>query len=435
MSSEPAIAVRGVTKIYRLYRRPVHRLTEALLRHRRCYHVPVWAIREVSFDVAAGSTVGIVGRNGSGKSTLLQVVSGVLWPTYGEVEVCGRLAALLELGAGFNPEFTGRENALLAANLLGVKPRGLRYKVDAIRDFAELGDFFDRPVKTYSSGMYVRLAFATVAHVDADILIIDEALAVGDEKFQRRCYEHLDQLHQRGCTILFVSHDADAVERICDRAILLDEGRLVAHDRPAQVLEEYRRRLYSAEESYVAALNRPPAAVEPAGQAQPAPDEQPAAEDVGPVFSLDRPLQPGQGAKIEWAQMRNGAAQECYVFPSGDPAEIAFGVRFLADVTEAQAGIRIRTVQGVEVYGTSTAYHLRLQGIRRGELRVFRFRQPLTLCQNTYYLSIAVARRDGQADMTYLDKLSDVILFRVTEHPLRGSGLANLGSEIRIEEG
>jgi len=221
---EVAISVRGVGKMYRIYDRPQDRLKQMLLRGRRMYGREFWALRDVSFEVARGETVGIIGRNGSGKSTLLQIIAGTLAPSEGEVTVNGRVAALLELGSGFNPEFTGRENVFLNGAILGISREEMEMRFDDIAAFADIGEFIDQPVKFYSSGMVLRLAFAVQAQVNPDILIVDEALAVGDFLFQHKCMSKMRELKEQGTTILFVSHDTAAVKAHCNWAIMLKNG-------------------------------------------------------------------------------------------------------------------------------------------------------------------------------------------------------------------
>ncbi len=240
--SGPAAIARDVSRKYSLYSRPSDRLMELLLRQSR--HRDFWALRDVNFSVPRGQTLGIVGENGSGKSTLLQLLAGVLHPTTGEIMVRGRVAALLELGAGFNPEFTGRENVILSGAIMGVSEAEMRSRIDDIAAFAEIGDFLDEPVKTYSSGMYVRLAFATAINVDPEVLIIDEALAVGDAYFQHRCMLRMAEIQARGVTIIVVSHDAAAIKRLCQRVLWLEKGRIVEDGEPEPVTNRYLSSLF-----------------------------------------------------------------------------------------------------------------------------------------------------------------------------------------------
>jgi lipopolysaccharide transport system ATP-binding protein len=241
----PIISVVRASKCYRVYASPKDRLKELLSFGRRHYYRELRALHDVSLDVAQGECVGIVGRNGSGKSTLLQIITQTLRPSTGTVAVQGRVAALLELGSGFNPEFSGRENVYLNATILGLGQSQIEACFDDIVSFADIGDCLDRPIKTYSSGMVLRLAFAVQVQVEPDILIIDEALAVGDEAFQRKCIARLRAFLGQGGTVLFVSHDAHAVIELCDRAVLLDRGEMVLSGEPKHVLEGYHRLLYA----------------------------------------------------------------------------------------------------------------------------------------------------------------------------------------------
>src|SRR5215213_9489367 len=245
-----ALRVENVSKQYRIYEHPGDRLKESLTRGRWKRHREFWALRDVTFEVESGTTTGVIGPNGSGKSTLLQIITGTLEPTHGSVHHEGRIAALLELGAGFNPEFTGLENIHLNAQLLGLSRRETERLLPEIERFAEIGDFLDQPVKTYSSGMYIRLAFAIAVAADPQILIVDEALSVGDAVFQHRCLRRIKQMQENGATILFVSHDTHAVRALCSRAILLNGGRVLSDGQPADVLKRYQRLIMSREEAY-----------------------------------------------------------------------------------------------------------------------------------------------------------------------------------------
>lgn len=243
MSFDFAIKVENLSKSYHIYNRPHDRLLQMLTRGRKQFYREFWALNDVSFEIKKGTTVGIVGRNGSGKSTLLQMICGTLNPTGGTLETNGRIAALLELGSGFNLEFTGRENIYLNATVLGLTKKEIDDRFEEIRAFADIGDFIEQPIKTYSSGMVVRLAFAVIAHVDADILVIDEALAVGDAFFTQKCMRFLHEFMKTG-TILFVSHDTGAIVNLCEQAILLNQGRLSKIGTPKEICELYLANLY-----------------------------------------------------------------------------------------------------------------------------------------------------------------------------------------------
>lgn len=264
MSSETAVRVENLNKCYHIYQKPRDRLLQMLWGRRRRFFQEFWALRDVSFEVHKGETVGIIGRNGSGKSTLLQLICGTLNPTSGSIRTQGRIAALLELGSGFNPEFTGRENVYLNATVLGLTKEEIDARYDDIVAFADIGDFIIQPVKTYSSGMVIRLAFAVIAHVDADILVVDEALAVGDAFFVQKCMRFLRKFIETG-TLIFVSHDSAAVVNLCSRAIWLHEGIIHADGAPKEISEAYLASQYEAQQG--ASCVAPVAALEPADEA------------------------------------------------------------------------------------------------------------------------------------------------------------------------
>ncbi|NCU38324.1 ABC transporter ATP-binding protein [Candidatus Saccharibacteria bacterium] len=245
MSSDIVIKVDRLSKCYHIYSNPRDRLKQMLWRGRRQFYQEFWALKDISFEVRKGETVGIIGRNGSGKSTLLQLICGTLNPVSGSIQTQGRIAALLELGSGFNPEFTGRENVYLNAELLGLTPSEIDERYEDIVAFADIGEFINQPVKTYSSGMYLRLAFAVIAHVDADILVIDEALAVGDAFFTQKCMRFLNKFKQEH-SLLFVSHDAPAVISLCDQAVWLEQGSMKAFGDSKTVCEQYNNSLFES---------------------------------------------------------------------------------------------------------------------------------------------------------------------------------------------
>ena len=236
--AEVVIEVHALGKCYQLYDKPVHRMLQSLIGGRQRFYREFWALRDIDFEVRRGETLGIVGRNGAGKSTLLQLIAGTLKPSEGSVGIHGRVAALLELGSGFNPEFTGRQNVYLNASILGLSRSQVDARIDDILAYADIGEFVDQPVRNYSTGMVMRLAFAVVVHVDADILIIDEALAVGDAFFMQKCMRYLREFRKRG-TMLFVSHDGSAVTSLCDRAIWLEHGRVQRIGEARNVMEAY----------------------------------------------------------------------------------------------------------------------------------------------------------------------------------------------------
>jgi ABC-type polysaccharide/polyol phosphate transport system ATPase subunit len=249
-----AISAENLSKCYSVYRKPAHRIWEALLR--KPMHQEFWAVRNVYLDVPHGSTVGIIGENGAGKSTLLKLLTGITAPTAGTVAVRGRVASLLELGAGFHPEFTGRENIHLNCSILGMTPAEIDERFERIVAFSELGDFIERPVKTYSSGMYVRLGFSVAASVDPDILFIDEALSVGDEHFRGKCTNRLNEFREQGKTILFVSHDMGAIKSMCQWVVLMDKGEVLEQGTAEKVADEYLKRAHARGNERLSMINR-----------------------------------------------------------------------------------------------------------------------------------------------------------------------------------
>lgn len=244
-SDDIVLSVDGVSKCFETYEKPIHRLLQTLCAGKKKFYKEFWALKNVSFTLRKGECIGILGRNGAGKSTLLQIVTGVLSPSEGSISVAGKVAALLELGSGFNPEFTGQENVYMNASILGLSKEEIDAKYDDIVRFADIGDFINQPVKTYSSGMAVRLAFAVVAHVDADVLIVDEALSVGDAFFQQKCMRFIRKFKEKH-TILFVSHDTGAVVNLCTSAILLEQGRIIKRGNAKEVSEYYLARQYQS---------------------------------------------------------------------------------------------------------------------------------------------------------------------------------------------
>lgn len=238
---ETAIQVKNVTKIYRLYEKPIDRLKESLFPGGKCLHRDFYALKDITFDVKKGESVGIIGVNGSGKSTILKIITGVLTPTDGEVTVNGKVSALLELGAGFNMEYTGRENVYMNGTMMGFSKAEMDEKLPEILEFADIGEFIDQPVKNYSSGMFVRLAFALAINVEPEILIVDEALSVGDVFFQAKCYHRMDELRRNGTTILMVTHDMSSVLKYCDRTIVLHKGKKISEGKPGEMVDLYKK--------------------------------------------------------------------------------------------------------------------------------------------------------------------------------------------------
>ncbi len=351
--SDVVIAVRNIGKMYRLYDRPQDRLKEQLLwRFGKHYGREFWALRDVSFEVQRGERLGIIGRNGAGKSTLLQILAGILSPTVGELEVRGRVAALLELGSGFNPEFTGGENVYMNGAVLGLSPEEVGERYEAIAAFADIGDFINQPVKLYSSGMLVRLAFAVSTHVDADILLIDEALAVGDVFFRQKCYKRLDALRERGVSIILVSHAMMEVEQFCQRAILLHQGNVTFQGIATEavkryyLLEQQDRAIPLAERSSVAMPVESVTVNHHQVHFWPQAD---AFTDISNVVQVSNGW-----ARCTAVALCNSQGQACRVFQQGERASFYFEFELLQDIEVPIGGVVIQSDKGVLAHGKST---------------------------------------------------------------------------------
>lgn len=409
-----ALRVHGVAKQYRTYARPGDRLKESLTRGRLHRHKEFWALHSISFELEKGDIVGIIGPNGCGKSTLLQIIAGTLEPTHGEVWHEGRISALLELGAGFDPEFTGAENVFMNASLLGLSRRETEALFPQIERFAEIGDFLYQPVKTYSSGMYVRLAFAIASSVEPDILIIDEALAVGDAVFQHRCLRRIKDLHERGTTVLFVSHDAASVRALCSRAILLNHGRMISDGAPAEVLNHYQEIVMEREQAYEAESESLPG------------NESAQAESFEPLSFTYR--HGNRSAEIVVAELADATHRRVEIVDTGAPVTMKISARFNSDVDQPVIGFLIRNRHGISAFGTNTnEQQLEIGAVHRGEIVEVTFAFSCWLGIDDYSISCAVHSRDGEA----YDWLDGVRFFRVTSLRLT-EGIANLNATATV---
>ena len=418
----PAIRVESVSKQYRIYDRPVDRLKESLTRGRWKTHREFWALSDISFDVEAGTTTGIIGPNGSGKSTLLQIITGTLEPTHGTASHDGRIAALLELGAGFNPEFTGLENIFMNSALMGLSKTETERLLPEITSFAEIGRFIDQPLKTYSSGMYIRLAFATAIASAPDILIVDEALSVGDAVFQHRCTHRIKEMQEAGTTILFVSHDPGAIRALCSRAILLNGGRMEADGAPPDVLDRYQKVIMDREAAYAdgqLAMRREKP--EPSSSAEAAP------EMATPQFTFRHG---NRDAEIVHVELLNGLRRPVKLVETGEPVHIRVRAMFHEDVDDPVYGFIIRNRHGVHLYGTNT----RVQGVRggrvnRGDTIETTFSFNCWLAPDLYSVSIAV---HSPAAVSF-DWMDGALFFRVfSDVPIEG--VANLNATITTQQ-
>lgn len=380
-----------------MYRRPSDRLRE-LLPASAPVHQDFWALRDISFSVEKGETLGLVGPNGCGKSTLLQIVSGILQPTSGRVVTRGRIAALLELGAGFNPEFSGRENVFLNGEIMGLSRAEIEKAMPAIERFAEIGEFMERPVKEYSSGMYVRLAFSTAIHVDPEILIVDEALAVGDAVFANRCVRKFQELRERKITVLFVSHDLGLVKQLSDRAILLLNGRMEAEGAPKDVINRYIGLVLERQEA-----------------ARPKQDR------------LSSSFRHGDGtSEILAVELINARGESVGSFPSGEEVTVRVRCRFHRAQKDPMVGILIRTRIGMDVYGTNTRIEQKeLGAMEAGDELEVDFRIACWLTPQQYTLTVATQSPDGSSH----DWLDDAVAFEVVDTRV-AAGVANLRADV-----
>ncbi len=383
MSSEPVIEVRGVAKSYLIYNHPQDRLKQMLLprlarvlgREGEPYFTEHWALRDIDFAVAPGETVGIIGRNGSGKSTLLQIICGTLQPTLGEVRVRGRIGALLELGAGFNPEFTGRQNAVLNAQILGLSVREIADRMAAIEAFANIGAFFDHAVKTYSSGMFVRVAFAVQAHVEPDILLVDEALAVGDAAFQAKCLSRIRHLQEQGTSILLVSHSAGTLIEFCDRALYIDKGVVRLNGPCRDVVELYSNDIVESENGIQRITTATASNI--------------ASEGVPLVSESDKDAIPE--TEIVSVHILDGSGRPKQAFALQDDIVIEAEVRFHSKNDKPCFGIQISSVDGIPLYSTTTdVMMIKLSSARTGERRIFRWLLKASFGGARYVLSLGV---------------------------------------------
>ena len=416
-----AIEARNLTKMYRVYPAPRERLKEILLLNRRRFHQEFWALGGISFEVERGEVFGVIGPNGSGKSTLLEIVTGTLEPTGGEVITQGRIAALLSLGAGFNPEFTGRENVFLHGEIMGLSRAEVARSVPAIERFAEIGEFMDRPVKTYSTGMYLRLAFSAAIHVEPEILVVDEVLAVGDAIFVNRCVQKFEEMRRRGVTVLLVTHDVGLVKLLCDRAMLLCRGRALSLGDPSEVVNRYNGLVLERQREFIEA-NLPPGP--PPGLTPPATGP---AEPVDPAEQMLYSFRHGdRQAEVVRVELLNQAGKPARAFCSGEGMQVRVEVRFHEPHPRPVVGIMIRTRIGMEVYGTNTEVEQAGPGpARRGDSIEVTFEFPCRLTAQEYTLTVATQSHDGSSH----DWLDDVLTFQVVD-TRRAAGVANLEARV-----
>ena len=442
MSSDVAVRVDGLSKCYHIYDRPQDRLTQSLMpRIRRLLSQPekryfreFWALRNVSFEIPKGQTIGIIGQNGSGKSTLLQMICGTLTPSSGNIETEGRVAALLELGSGFNPEFSGRDNVYMNAALLGLEKEEIEDRFDDIVRFADIGKFIDEPVKSYSSGMMVRLAFSVQAQIDPDILIVDEALAVGDAKFQAKCFDRLKQLKENGTSILLVTHSSEQIVTHCDSAILLEKGEVLERGKTKLVVNRYHDVLFgtglSTVDPTVTALGSSELPVEFNPHRLSTDDD---------LFSSHTGYNPYE---YRWGD-KAAAILDFYLYcqnesypvsvQSGARMDIELTVRYRRRLINPIFGLTVKNKEGITLYGSNSELLSQASMRETGEAGtcvLIRASFHANLAPGDYFISLGIATRDGET-ITPHDRRYDSIHF-VVRSPEPFFGLTQL--ELAIAE-
>ena len=417
--SEIAISLRNVSKCYKRYSHPVDRLKE-LLFPGKSRAEDFWALRDINLEITKGETLGIIGQNGSGKSTLLQIIAGTLTPTTGKVGVNGRVSALLELGSGFNPEFTGKQNVFFNGQILGLTREEITDKFDKIAAFADIGDFLDQPIKTYSSGMIVRLAFAVVANTDPQVLIVDEALAVGDAKFQARCMKRIRQLKEQGVTILFVSHDSSSVKILCQRVALMSCGKILEVGNPKDVVNHYIA-LLSSEPNSNGIASHLHANTRDLNFPSQSPKE---------ITKIHR--HGNQFAVLNYVKLTNIEGQAIYPekLETGSVFKIVIGLEAKSNLSDLVIGFSIRNLMGLVVYGTNTyLMNFQLPQLSSGQQIIVEFRLPCYFNKGIYTLTVGIHSEEG---ISY-DWMDDVIIFEVNNSNLC-EGIVDLGTQISLQE-
>ena len=444
---ELAVALRGVSKKYVMYKSGHQRLVEALHPFRKKSHEEFWALRDISIEIPQGETVGILGVNGSGKSTLLQLICSIMEPTTGQVAVKGRVAALLELGAGFNPNLTGRENAEMNCSILGMTAAQIHDAMPLIESFADIDAFFDQPVRTYSSGMFMRVAFSAAIHTDPDILVIDEALAVGDARFQQKCFERFRDFQQAGKTILLVTHDRFTIPRLCTRALILDKGRLLLSGDPRVIVDHYSQLLTQGDAPSAPAADAFPetsASVDPlpaaaldnvSNEAAPSALAAFLADHSGtdrcasnPTYNRNEKRYGVGGARVIDYLLLDGARVNPVELDMGGEADLYVKVLFEQPVEAPILGLSVKLYDGTQVFGVHTGWLGSGLGARAaGEIACFRVHWHVDLAAQDWFIELAVARSDSEV----LETRDNMIHLRVLS-PTRTTGLAWL--KTRVEE-
>lgn len=449
MSFEPyAISVEQISKVYPLYDHPIDRLKQFLLpsmnqlmgRQGQNHFREFRALEDVSFDIRPGESVGIIGRNGAGKSTLLQIIAGTLTPTSGKVSLAGRVSALLELGAGFNVEFTGLENIYTYGSIVGLDRHAVDAKLDEILDFADIGEFVKHPVKTYSSGMFVRLAFAIAVNVEPDVLIVDEALSVGDVFFQRKCHRRISEFQERGGTLLLVTHSTDSLLRICQRGIVIDAGRKIFDGNTKKAVATYLKTMFGSHGTYGqqqdSALDAPLASEsenKPDSERQnwqlaklrAEGDEENFSARAG--YNRDE-IRLGDGRAIVADFLHSGEPDSPPIVATGD--SLTFYLKYVAreDIERAIFGTTIRTLDGAVVYACNTFYDDgRLYSLRAGQIVYGAMTLDCPLLPGHYFMTVGISQFDGTTGhIGAVDRRMDCVLLTVIGGSAKSDGVVNM---------
>ncbi|MFI3176758.1 MAG: ABC transporter ATP-binding protein [Eubacteriales bacterium] len=417
-----AIIIRNLNKIYKLYEKPRDRLKEAVGLMRKKTYKEHFALRDVSLTIAKGETVGIIGTNGSGKSTILKIITGVLSPTSGEVMVNGRISALLELGAGFNMEYTGIENIYLNGTMIGFSEAEIDEKLDAILEFADIGDFVHQPVKTYSSGMFVRLAFAVAINIEPEILIVDEALSVGDVFFQAKCYHKFEEFKKMGKTILFVSHDLSSISKYCDRVVLLDQGKKLGEGTPKDMIDIYKQVLVGQYQE----MN------EEGTNLLDDPDMERAAANAADGYNKDALEYGTKEVEILESYVLDEGGHRTTTFLKQTDFSVVVRARFHEAIESPILAFTLKDVKGVEITGTNTYVEKAIvDPVEAGVTMTVTFTQKMSLQGGEYLLSLGVTGYEGDVFKVY-HRLYDVMNLTVISDK-NTVGYYDMDSTITVE--
>jgi len=426
MDKNLAISVQGVSKIYKLYDKPIDRLKEAVSLTHKSYHRDFFALSDISFDVKKGETVGIIGTNGSGKSTILKIITGVLSPTTGTAEVSGNISALLELGAGFNSEYTGLENIYMNGTMMGFSRQEMERRMDDILRFADIGDFVNQPVKTYSSGMFVRLAFALAINVDPEILIVDEALSVGDVFFQAKCYRRMEEMMKNGTTILMVSHDMGSIIKYCDKVVLLNRGHFVAQGEAGKMVDLYKKILANQTDELAEAL------IEEKKEALGLPVETTVSDKrMKDRMNLNPEVQEyGDGrASFEDFGTLDARGNVTNLLLKGEMFTIRERVRFHAPIENPIFTYTLRDKKGTDITGTNTLFEgTEIKPVKDGDVYTVSFRQKMNLQGGEYLLSMSCTGYENGEHVVY-HRLYNVLSLTVISNK-NTVGFYDMGSEV-----